>query len=280
MSDKMTVLYYALWITHPVLQMGIATLMFRRGLHRKFKFFFGYILIQLITFAVIFPATWYSNSASFYLYWVFDALSVAFGFAVIHEVFVDVFRFGDYSVDAIEIRSGDGTWTTSSWAAGDQPTAVHLGRAVFDGRFSDLELRDLVSLPGEPGRLVDVLLSGPSPCVLEGALRHRSGSTIPVEVIVALVSLPDGVRQLVATVDDLRPRKQLERNLATAEEAYFAANAAYTGTLSNLTGFKQSPGVSISAVPNGTVFTASASHSSGNKTFDWNSANGGLQNAP
>ena len=27
-------------------------------------------------------------------------------------------------------------------------------------------------------------------------------------------------------------------------------------------------------------FTASASHCSGNKTFDWNSANGGLQNAP
>jgi len=28
----------------------------------------------------------------FYLYWSFDALTVAFGFAVIHEVFVDVFR--------------------------------------------------------------------------------------------------------------------------------------------------------------------------------------------
>jgi prepilin-type N-terminal cleavage/methylation domain-containing protein len=70
------------------------------------------------------------------------------------------------------------------------------------------------------------------------------------------------------------------RNLATAEEAYFAANAAYTGTLPNLIGFKQSPGVSITVVPNGTVFTASANHASGNKTFDWNSANGGLQNAP
>jgi hypothetical protein len=92
MNEKIRVLYYALWIAHPVLQMGIATIMFRRGLHRKFKFFFGYVLTQLVTFAVIFPATWHSYSASFYLYWACDALSVAFGFAVIHEVFVDVFR--------------------------------------------------------------------------------------------------------------------------------------------------------------------------------------------
>ena len=92
MSEKMRVVYYALWIAHPVLQIGIATIMLRRGLHRKFKFFFGYILTQLATFAVVFPAAWHSYSALFYLYWACDALSVAFGFAVIHEVFLDVFR--------------------------------------------------------------------------------------------------------------------------------------------------------------------------------------------
>ena len=91
MSEKMRVVYYALWIAHPVLQIGIATIMLRRGLHRKFKFFFGYILTQLATFAVVFPAAWHSYSALFYLYWACDALSVAFGFAVIHEVFLDVF---------------------------------------------------------------------------------------------------------------------------------------------------------------------------------------------
>jgi hypothetical protein len=93
MNEKIRLLYYSLWIAHPVLQMGIAAIMLRRGLHRKFKFFFGYVLTQLVTFAVLFPATWHSYSASFYLYWICDALSVAFGFAVIHEVFVDVFRF-------------------------------------------------------------------------------------------------------------------------------------------------------------------------------------------
>jgi hypothetical protein len=92
MSEKIRLLYYALWILHPTLQLGIAAVMVRRGLHKKFKFFFGYILTQLLTFAVVFPAYWLSSSAIYYLYWGCEVLSVAFGFAVIHEVFVDVFR--------------------------------------------------------------------------------------------------------------------------------------------------------------------------------------------
>lgn len=92
MSEKIKLLYYALWFAHPTLQLGIAAIMVGRGLHRKFKFFFGYILVQLITFAVVFPAYWRSSSAVYYLYWGCEVFSVAFGFAVIHEVFVDVFR--------------------------------------------------------------------------------------------------------------------------------------------------------------------------------------------
>lgn len=70
------------------------------------------------------------------------------------------------------------------------------------------------------------------------------------------------------------------RNLAMAQEAYFAANAAYTANLGSLSGFSQSPGVAITVTPAGTTFTAVASHSSGDKTFNWDSGNGGLQNAP
>ena len=92
MSEKIRVLYYTLWIAHPVLQTGIAAVMLRRGLHRKFKFFFGYVLTQLVSFFVVFTAYRHHSSALFYLFWVCDALSVGFGFAVIHEVFVDVFR--------------------------------------------------------------------------------------------------------------------------------------------------------------------------------------------
>ena len=71
------------------------------------------------------------------------------------------------------------------------------------------------------------------------------------------------------------------RNLATAEEAYFAANAAYTSNLQDLTGFRKSPGVTV-AVDGITAssFTATASHGSGDRTFRWDSANGGLQSTP
>jgi len=93
MSENTKIIYYALWILHPVLQTTIAVFMFRRGLIRTFKFFFAYIVTQLLTFSVVFPAyVWHSYSALFYLYWSCNALSVTCGFLVIHEVFVDVFR--------------------------------------------------------------------------------------------------------------------------------------------------------------------------------------------
>ncbi len=100
MSSRITTLYYVLWFAHPVLQLGIAALMLYRGQYRKFKFFFGYILTQLVTFGVIFPAfpsLWHhhrSNPASvfYFSYWFCQAVSAGFGFGVIHEIFVDVFR--------------------------------------------------------------------------------------------------------------------------------------------------------------------------------------------
>ena len=94
MSEQLKPLFYVLWVMHPIFEVGIAALMFRRGLLRQFKFFFVYILAQLVTFAVLFPAyVWRSYNAAFYLYWCLNAVSVACGFLVIHEVFVDVFMF-------------------------------------------------------------------------------------------------------------------------------------------------------------------------------------------
>jgi hypothetical protein len=93
MSEKIRILYYALWIAHPVLQTGIAVVMLRRGLHRRFKFFFAYIVTQALIFSLIFPAYLrQSYWAFFYLYWFSNAVSAVLGFQVIHEVFLDVFR--------------------------------------------------------------------------------------------------------------------------------------------------------------------------------------------
>jgi len=72
---------------------------------------------------------------------------------------------------------------------------------------------------------------------------------------------------------DSRSQSDL-RNLATAEEAYFAEYEAYTSNTTTLTGFKQSAGVGVAATPSGTTFTATAKHSSGQKTYTFNSTTG------
>lgn len=92
MSEKIKFLYYALWIAHPLLQVGIAAAMLRRQLHRKFIYFFAYIVAQILAFSVIFPTYWHNYSAYFYVYWFSNAISAILGFKVIHEVFLDVFR--------------------------------------------------------------------------------------------------------------------------------------------------------------------------------------------
>ncbi|MFZ0956014.1 MAG: hypothetical protein WAN60_06710 [Candidatus Sulfotelmatobacter sp.] len=93
MSEKTRIIYYALWIAHPVIQTGIAMVMLRRGLHRKFKFFFAYVVTQILIFSLIFPSYLKHNYwAYFYLYWFSNAVSAVLGFQVIHEVFLDVFR--------------------------------------------------------------------------------------------------------------------------------------------------------------------------------------------
>jgi hypothetical protein len=83
----------ALWIAHPLLQSMVVVAMVRRKLHRTFAFFFSYILWQILVFAVLYPIS-RSNSYQLFFYtsWSTSAVSVALGFKVIHEIFVDIFR--------------------------------------------------------------------------------------------------------------------------------------------------------------------------------------------
>jgi hypothetical protein len=70
----------------------VAIVMLRRGQHRVFKYFFAYVVAQIVTFIVVFPTSRYSYSTCFYFSWFSTAVSVALGFQVIHEAFLDVFR--------------------------------------------------------------------------------------------------------------------------------------------------------------------------------------------
>jgi hypothetical protein len=91
MSGQIRILYYVLWISHPVLQSAIAFMMVRRKQYRYFKFFFAYVLAQIIAFGFVFSFR-YNYSVWFYVSWASTAISVALGFKVLHEAFLDVFR--------------------------------------------------------------------------------------------------------------------------------------------------------------------------------------------
>ncbi len=85
---------------------------------------------------------------------------------------------------------------------------------------------------------------------------------------------------------DSRAKSDL-RNVATAEEAYFVDNEQYVGCASAaacqtaLPGVAQlSQGVTLAMTvgsATATFFTGTSTHPKGTATFNWNSANGGLQ---
>jgi hypothetical protein len=93
MSSKVQIIYYALWIAHPVLHSALVGVMYWRKLCRKFPVFFAYAISQILIFAVLFPI-WLKASyyASFYVYWITAAISLTLGFQVIYEIFLDVFH--------------------------------------------------------------------------------------------------------------------------------------------------------------------------------------------
>ena len=82
-----------LWFAHPTLQLAVVGVMWRRKMHRSFPVFFTYILFEVVVFAFVFPAYRLGNYRQyFYSYWIGTIISLAIGFKVIHEVFLDVFR--------------------------------------------------------------------------------------------------------------------------------------------------------------------------------------------
>lgn len=83
----------ALWIAHPVLELVLVGIMLRRGLRRTFPVFFAYTAFEVVDFLILFPI-YRSGSIMpyFYAYWLSAAVSLAIGFKVIHEIFLDVLR--------------------------------------------------------------------------------------------------------------------------------------------------------------------------------------------
>jgi hypothetical protein len=86
-------LQLVLWIAHPVLQLGVIFAMLHRRQRRVFPVFFAYTLAEIAGFAILFPINkWGGYSEYFYTYWFCAAVTLAIGFRVIHEIFLDIFR--------------------------------------------------------------------------------------------------------------------------------------------------------------------------------------------
>jgi hypothetical protein len=84
--------YLYLWCAQPILHSVVAVILWRRKLYKKFPAFFWYVMVQIANFAILFPLYINYKTMYFWLFWVGEAVNAFFGFKVIHEVFVDVFR--------------------------------------------------------------------------------------------------------------------------------------------------------------------------------------------
>lgn len=83
----------ALWCAQPLLQLGVAVILWRRSLHKQFPVFFLFLLAQVADFAIIFPCLLAARyGLYFWLFWICEAVNAVLGFKVIHEIFLDVFR--------------------------------------------------------------------------------------------------------------------------------------------------------------------------------------------
>ncbi len=90
-SRLLTGLYYALWLAAPLLQLGVAVVLRRRKLDKEFPFFFKYLIFQTATNLLLFALSG-NYRAYFYAYWSFQAVTAALEFAIIYEIFGQLFR--------------------------------------------------------------------------------------------------------------------------------------------------------------------------------------------
>ncbi len=71
----------------------MVVIMIHRKTYRTFPIFFSYLLCQVATFCILFPIhNWCGYTTYFYAYWITSGISLVFGFKVIYEIFLDVFR--------------------------------------------------------------------------------------------------------------------------------------------------------------------------------------------
>ena len=93
MNVESNLAFWALWVAQPALLLCVGSAMYWRKLHRTFPVFSFYLAFQILNFGILFTILKLRPySEFFYTYWTIQGLSLAIGFKVIHEIFLDVFR--------------------------------------------------------------------------------------------------------------------------------------------------------------------------------------------
>ena len=86
-------LYIYLWATPHLLQIVLAVLMVRRKLVREFPVFFAYTIFEILQFVILFPLMFLHLMGLYApVFYVTEIISAGLRFAMIYEIFGNVFR--------------------------------------------------------------------------------------------------------------------------------------------------------------------------------------------
>ncbi|MGH9642355.1 MAG: hypothetical protein ACRD3Q_08000 [Terriglobales bacterium] len=88
----MRYLIYLFWVLPPAVLGFLAVMMFRRKLNVRYPFFYAYIVFQILDFVAQFSVYHLWPSQYYFEYLTASALSICISFAVIYELFTQVFE--------------------------------------------------------------------------------------------------------------------------------------------------------------------------------------------
>ena len=83
---------YLLWFTAPLLQLGVVFVMYRRGLHRRYPYFFNYTVLAVLAEPALYLAHRHSYNTYYYAYYVNVGLSLLISVAVFQDILNNIFR--------------------------------------------------------------------------------------------------------------------------------------------------------------------------------------------
>jgi hypothetical protein len=85
-------LFYFLWVAPPAVLAFVSVMMIRHGLKKQYPFFFSYVAFQVVGFVAQFSVYHLWPKQYYFEYWTGAILSIALSFAVIYELFTQVFE--------------------------------------------------------------------------------------------------------------------------------------------------------------------------------------------